>query len=185
MKQRVAIGNMMVSEALNSLTEAKLQLQRQLAQRQEYRALLVIDKATRQIAEILDPLPQPVAPLQSSAKEEPAPPFLAAKTKDAAPEVAPSEDRVGEAAPIEMAGAVGESPSAPSSSFACVEDRVLEAPLPAQALAEETVTVGSRAIDLFLSSTAQAASIAAPPRPRSFLPFVAAPRLVKSASGAN
>ena len=84
-----------------------------------------------------------------------------------------------------MAGAVGESPSAPSSSFACVEDRVLEAPLPAQALAEETVTVGSRAIDLFLSSTAQAAPIAAPPRPRSFLPFVAAPRLVKSASGAN
>ena len=67
MKQRVAIGNMMVSEALNSLTEAKLQLQRQLAQRQEYRALLVIDKATRQIAEILDPLHQPVAPLQSSA----------------------------------------------------------------------------------------------------------------------
>jgi hypothetical protein len=175
----------MVSEALNSLAEAKLQLQRQLAQRQEYRALLIVDKATRQIAEILDPLDQPVVPLQSSAEEEPAPAILAVVTKDAAAQTARREDRVGEAAPIEMTGAVEEFPSAPSSSFACVEGRAPEALLPAQAPMEEAATPSSRAIDLFLSSTAQAAPIAAPPRPRSYLPFVATPRLVKSAGGAN
>jgi hypothetical protein len=176
---------MMVSEALNSLTEAKLQLQRQLAQRQEYRALLIVDKATRQIAEILDPLDQPIVPLQSPAEEQPAPAMLAVVMKDAAAEAAPREDRAGEAAPIEMTGAVEELPSAPSSSFAYLEDRAPAEPVPAQAPAEEAATPSSRAIDLFLSSTAQAAPIAAPPRPRSYLPFVAAQRLVKSASGAN
>ena len=179
MKQRVAIGNMMVSEALNSLTEAKLQLQRQLAQRQEYRALLVIDKATRQIAEILDPLHHPVVPLQSSAEEEPTQAILSVAPKAAA--AAQREDCIGEAAPIEMTNAVEESPSAPSFSFAGAEDRAAGTPLPAQAPMEEAVTASSRAIDLFLSSTAQATPTAAPPRPRSYLPFVAAPRLVKSA----
>jgi hypothetical protein len=176
MEQRVAIGNIMVSEALNSLTEAKLVLQRQLAQRQEYRALLVIDKATRQIAEILDPQDQPAVPLQSSAEEEPASAILAVATMDTAVEAAQPEDRVGEPGSIEMADAVKESPSAPSSSFACTEDRAPEAPLPA----EETVTVASRAIDLFLSSTAQSGKINAPPRRRSYLPFVAAPRHVNA-----
>jgi hypothetical protein len=170
----------MVSEALNSLKEAKLALQRQLAQRQEYRALLIVDKATRQVAEILDPFCPSVAPyLESSTAEEPHQANLAGATKEAIATFEQRVDRV-EGAPIETKVALGDSVSVPSS-FARLEDRAPEAPVPERAAGEEPIKTGSHAIDLFLSSTAQAAPTAAPPRPRSYLPFVAAPRLVTSA----
>jgi hypothetical protein len=170
----------MVSEALNSLKEAKLALQRQLARRQEYRALLIVDQATRQLAEILDPICASVAPyLESSAAEEPPQASLAGATKEAIGKFEQRQDRVGDA-PIETKVAVDESLSAPLS-FARLEDRAPEAPVPEPAPGEEPIKTASHAVDLFLSSTAPATPIAAAPRPRSYLPFVAAPRLVKSA----
>ena len=167
----------MVSEALISLREARLALQSQLAQRQEYRALLIVDRAARQIAEILDPWTSPAALLpENFAREEPAPAALTVATREAVAEVEPSEDRVGEAS-IKTTGAVDEAPST-LSSIECIEDRALAAPAPQQTSVEESIATASRAIDLFLSSTAQAApASAAPPRRRSYLPFVAAPQL--------
>jgi hypothetical protein len=174
----------MVSEALNSLKEAKLALQRQLAQRQEYRALLIVDKATRQLAEILDPLCASVAPyLECSAAEAPHQATLAGATRETFAKFEQREDCVG-GAPIETKVAVGESLAAPSS-FARLEDRAPEAPVPEPAPGEEPIKTASRAVDLFLASTAQAAPIAAAPRPRSYLPFVAAPRLVNKSADVN
>ena len=175
----VAIGRTMVSEALNSLKEAKLALQRQLAQRQEYRALLIVDRATQELAEILEPLSAPVAArFVSPATEEPAKAPSAIATMAAITEAEQREDRVGEAL-IDATVAVDESPGAPSS-FAALENRAPEAPVAEQAMVEEPIKTASRAIDLFLSSTTQTAQTAAPPRPRSYLPFVASPRLVNT-----
>jgi hypothetical protein len=173
----------MLSQALSSLEEAKLQLQRQLAQRAEYRALLIIDKATRELAEILNPsAPSVAAPVESIAEEAPPGAPLAAATPETTADVEPREDRLVDA-PVAPAVATDE-PSASPSPLARPEIHDDEAPLPAQAPAAAPLKAVSRAIDLFLSSTAPAVPVAAPPPRRSYLPFVAAPRLVKSA-GAN
>jgi hypothetical protein len=154
-----------------------LALQRQLAQRQEYRALLIVDRATQELAEILEPLSTPVAArFVSPATEEPAKAPSAIATMAAITEAEQREDRVGEAL-IDATVAVDESPGAPSC-FAALENRAPEAPVAEQAMVEEPIKTASRAIDLFLSSTTQTAQTAAPPRPRSYLPFVASPRLV-------
>jgi hypothetical protein len=180
-ERAVAIGRTMVSEALNSLKEAKLALQRQLGQRQEYRALLIVDRATQELAEILGPLSAPVAAhFVSPAAEEPAEAPSAVATMAAITEAEQREDRVGEAL-IDATVAVDESPGA-LATFAALENRAPEAPVAEQARVEEPIKTASRAIDLFLSSTTQTAQTAAPPRPRSYLPFVASPRLVNTVS---
>lgn len=172
--------NNMLSEMLASLNEVKLQLQTKLAQRPEYRALVILDKAAFQLADALDSLPPPVAtPPKTVAREEASPTTLATKPISVVSGDEHLEDRLGEA-PVETVVAVAEPVSAPPSS-GNYEERAADAPVPAQAPTEETIKATSRAVDLFLSSSAQAAAPAAGgPRPRSYVPFVGAPRLVKS-----
>ena len=170
----------MLSETLSSLKEIKAQLQLQLAQRPEYRALLIIDEAALQLAKALDPLNPAVAtPSQSAVEKQPLLTILAAEPADAIANREQREDRLQDAA-VEMTAAI-EEPPAPSLSPAALPD----APDRAEAPAPESDRTQPRAIDLFLSSTAQAANlIVPPPRPRSYLPFVAASRRVVGSKAA-
>jgi hypothetical protein len=172
-------GNML-SEALTSLKEVKLRLQRELAQRPEYRALLIINRATAQLAEESELTALLGSKFQESADpEEPLPENYRAEQPIADPDEGPSENaQAEELAPIEIASAMGESFSAvPELPETGAENATASATAPTDKSAKDA----SRAIDLFLSSTAQAgAPAAAPARPRSFLPFVAPANPVKT-----
>jgi hypothetical protein len=178
-----AKGNAMLSAALNSLEEIKRQLQGQLAERPEYRALLIIEDAALRLAEALTPSnPSPTMRVENVIEAGPAQAILAAAPMDAVANDERRDDRP-ENAPIEATAAV-EQPAPASPIFAhsgnCVEDRQSQAEAGAQP--EESVEPPSHVIDLFLSSTTQDAPlVGAPPRPRSYLPFVAAPRTAKNA----
>ncbi|WP_158814572.1 hypothetical protein [Methylocapsa sp. S129] len=166
----------MLSEVLTSLKEVKLQLQRQLAQQPEYRALLVVDRAAAQLAEILGPQDPPAAVPSAGAVEDAPPPPAAAEPVNA---VSQDEYRVQDA-PVETAAAI-EEPAVAPSSLAQLENRIADAPAPAQAPTEEPVKAAPHPIDRFLSSSApSAAPVAKAPEPRGYLPFVGAPRLVKN-----
>lgn len=92
----------MLSEALTSLEEVKSRLQESLRQQPEYRALLVIDQATSQLAEVFGPADLDVAVRPKSRVEDIAvstagaalPPYTAALDAEdvvdaAVPNVAP------------------------------------------------------------------------------------------------
>lgn len=173
-----SIENTMLPETLNALHEAKLELQRQLARRPEYRALLIVDKAASELVEVLSPSDPPLAasPEIDAGDQTSSPAVAAEMNVEPAAELRQPEDC--DQDPVVEAESAPEELSADPPLLVSVE----ESPAPALVMAEEPVKAASRAIDLFLSSSAPPAAPApAPARIRSFLPFVAAPRLVKSA----
>jgi hypothetical protein len=173
------MGHVMLSEVLNSLKETKSNLQRQLAQRPEYRALLIIEKAAEQLSQALDPL----NPLVATPSENVAPVELNLANLALAPtnSVPAAEQRnaCAQEAPVETAAAIADPSHAPSAHIR-PEMSDEDSPIPTHGAPEESGKAAPRTIDLFLTSTSQGVASATPPRPRSYLPFVAAPRLVKS-----
>jgi hypothetical protein len=177
-----SIGNPMLLEALNSLKESRIELQRQLAQRPEYRALLVIDRAALQLAEPFDP-PSASASAhpETAARGDPGETPIVAQTTETVAEIDSGECCVPDAA-IETSAST-DGPAETLSPVVHLEDPVEKALVPARAPAEEPAKASARAIDLFLSSTAQTtAPIESAPPPRRYLPFIATPRPFKTAS---
>jgi hypothetical protein len=168
----------MLLEPLNSLKESRIQLQRQLAQRPEYRALLIIDRAALQLAENFEPPSAPdFADPESAGAQDSDLTTIAVETTEAVAEIEGGKLRIQDVE-VKTTASMDE-PSTSLSPFAHLEDPVEKAPAPA----DEPIKAAARAIDLFLSSTAQAAvPIASASPPRRYLPFVAAPRPFKSAA---
>jgi hypothetical protein len=168
------MGHVMLSKVLNSLKETRSNLQRQLAQRPEYRALLIIEKAAEQLSQTLDPLnPLVATPSEGVAAAERNLANLALAPIISVP-TAEQPNACAQEAPAETA-----DPSHAPLSRVGPEMSDDGSPVPTDGAPEESAKAAPRAIDLFLTSTSQGVAGATPPRPRSFLPFVAAPRLVK------
>jgi hypothetical protein len=170
----------MLSEALTSLKQVRLRLQCELAQRPEYRALLIINRATAQLTEESE-LAALLALRHSgfAEPEETWPEDAPTEPTSADPEYEPGDNAGAPAtSPTDFANSMGDLASAsPEFSELHVDDTPANPPAPTEKSAKDS----SRAIDLFLSTTAQAATpVAAPARPRSFLPFVAPAHPVKT-----
>jgi hypothetical protein len=174
-----ALENNMFLEVLTSLKEVRIQLQRQLAQRPEYRALLIVDRAAEQLADEFEAANTlDAAEFGGAEMEEASLETFAAEPENVVPNYAPIAN-VEPEEPVKIAASITQySPE----SLELSDARIDEAPPHPNAPTENSAKNSSRAIDLFLSSTAQiAAPIAAPARSRSYLPFVAPARPVKSA----
>jgi hypothetical protein len=113
----------MLPEVLNALKELKAELQNQLAQQPEYRALLILDKATSQLGDVLTPFGDRREDVAAQPPDEPHPPPPVPEIadrldagRDAPPEVAFPErdvllaDPASPAAPGALAGVADASP---------------------------------------------------------------------------
>jgi hypothetical protein len=169
-----AIRNILLSEALGSLREAKSQLQHELAQRPEYQALLIVDRATAQLAGVLDPAGGSLPPASGNGETDGSSESSATiEVREAAAETLPDQESIVEKEPLIEAHEQSGHPA----DFACAlgrsEDPIAVAPAPSPAMSDEAARTTARAIDRFLSSTAQGAVPPTPTaRPRSYLPFV-------------
>jgi hypothetical protein len=163
-----AIGNVLLSEALGALRESKSQLQRELAQRPEYQALLIVDQATAQLADFLDPVgARPPPQIDGGEADEPFEPRLDVEANEKA-----AGPPLGQEPPVEANEPAG-LPADFAAPLGRSGDLIAEATTPSPAASDETTRATSDAIDRFLSSTAQAATTpASAARPRSYLPFV-------------
>lgn len=168
------IRSILLSEALGSLREAKSQLQDKLAQRPEYQALLIVDKATAQLAGVLDPANGPLpAATGNGEAEEPFESRATIEVREAAVEPQPGQQSLVEEEPLIEAHEQAGHPTDLACALERSEDPIARAPETSPAMSDEPARTTARAIDRFLSSTAQGAGPATPAaRPRSYLPFV-------------
>jgi hypothetical protein len=127
----------MLWEALTSLNEVKSRLQESLLQQPEYRALLVIDHATSQLAEVLGSSGSPGAePLAPRAADAQAAVIVKSPVRDepveAAPNVARSRDRVGTVpAAADFEDRIAEALILPTAATEEFVDAARAAPTPA------------------------------------------------------
>lgn len=120
----------MLSEALTSLEDVKSRLRQNLLQQPEYRALLVVDEAASQLAELLRPFNAGSAARFETCAEAPAKPTVAAAPEPAPPtaratDVGRSQDSV-----AHMSADPAVASREPSLAVAAViqPERVTEAP---------------------------------------------------------
>jgi hypothetical protein len=174
-----AMEDKMLSDVLTSLREVRVRLQCQLAQRPEYRALLIVDRAAAQLTEEFHTLDSLATTHRECDATEDAPlPNLISETASE-PDWSQRENTSAHAL-VETAAPLAAPPPPPfGRQEAAGEDAAVHPIAPM----EKPTRTSSRAIDLFLSSTAQAvAPASASARPRSYLPFVAPALPVKSAA---
>jgi hypothetical protein len=168
-----AIGNVLLSEALGSLREAKAQLQRKMAQRPEYQALLIVDRATAQLAGVLDTGgPNPTA-IDVGKADERFESSVTVEVRDEAVETRLDQQSLVEEEALNEAHDLTGRPADFAFPLERSEDPIAGVPAPSPAMSDETSRATAHAIDRFLSSTSQAAVTAtSAARPRSYLPFV-------------